>query len=54
VSGTINGSTISFGAVSGTQTVVYDGSISGTTMTGTYTAPAACVDAKGTWTATKK
>jgi hypothetical protein len=21
---------------------------------GTYTAPAACVDAKGTWTATKK
>jgi hypothetical protein len=54
VSGSISGTTITFGAVSGTHTVVYDGTVSGTTMTGTYTAPAACVDAKGTWTATKK
>jgi hypothetical protein len=54
VSGSVNGSTINFGAVSGTHTVVYDGTISGTTMKGTYTAPAACIDAKGTWAATKK
>jgi len=54
VTGSISGSTISFGAVSGKNTVVYNGTISGTTMKGTYTAPAACVDAKGNWTATKK
>jgi hypothetical protein len=54
VSGSVSGSTITFGAVSGTHTVVYDGTVSGTTMKGTYTAPAACVDAKGTWAATKK
>ncbi len=54
VSGSISGSKITFGAVSGTHTVVYDGTVSGTTMQGTYTAPAACEDATGTWTATKK
>lgn len=53
VSGTVSGTTISFGAVSGKNTVVYTGTISGTTMKGTYTAPAACGDAKGTWGATK-
>jgi hypothetical protein len=53
VSGTVNGSTISFGAVSGKNTVVYDGTISGSTMKGTYTAPAGCGDAKGTWQAAK-
>jgi hypothetical protein len=53
VSGSVSGSTITFGAVSGAHTVVYDGTVSGTTMKGTYTAPAACVDAKGNWTATK-
>jgi len=54
VNGTVSGSTISFGAVSGTNTVVYDGTISGSTMKGSYTAPTACEDAKGTWAATKK
>ncbi|MGZ6328591.1 MAG: hypothetical protein ACXWN2_07715 [Candidatus Limnocylindrales bacterium] len=54
VTGSVSGSTISFGAVSGKNTVVYTGTISGTTMKGSYTAPAACEDAKGNWTATKK
>lgn len=54
VTGTVSGSTISFGAVSGTHTVVYNGTISGTTMKGSYVAPAACVNATGTWAATKK
>jgi hypothetical protein len=54
VSGTVSGNTISFGAVSGKNTVVYTGTITGTTMKGTYTAPAACGDAKGTWGAVRK
>jgi hypothetical protein len=54
VTGSVSGSTISFGAVSGKNTVVYNGTISGSTMQGTYIAPAACVDAHGKWTATKK
>ena len=53
VSGTVTGSKISFGVVSGETQIVYDGSISGTTMQGTYVAPARCGDAKGSWTASK-
>ncbi len=54
VSGTVNGAAISFGAVSGTNTVTYNGTVSGSTMQGGYTAPSACEDAQGTWTATKQ
>lgn len=54
ITGSVNGSAISFGAVSGKNTVVYNGSISGSTMKGSYVAPAACADAKGTWAATRK
>jgi len=53
VTGSVNGSSISFGAVSGTNTVTYNGTISGDTMKGGYTAPSACEDAQGTWTATR-
>jgi hypothetical protein len=54
VTGTVNGSTLSFGAVSGKHTVVYNGTVNGNSMNGNYSAPAACVNAKGTWAATKK
>jgi hypothetical protein len=52
VTGTITGSTISFGAVSGQVTITYDGSVSGSKMQGTYAAPA-CGNAKGNWSATQ-
>ncbi len=51
VTGTINGSAISFGAVSGQVTITYTGSIAGTKMQGTYDAPT-CGNAKGNWSAT--
>jgi hypothetical protein len=54
VTGTINGGTISFGAVSGQVKVTYDGSITGAgKMGGTYSASSACASAKGNWTATQ-
>jgi hypothetical protein len=52
ITGTLNGTTIAFGAVKGAQTIDYTGSVSGNTMSGTYSAPG-CDHAKGTWTATK-
>ena len=52
VTGTVNGSAITFGAVSGAVTINYTGSVSGNTMSGTYTAPT-CGDAQGNWSATK-
>ena len=54
VTGTVSGSAISFGAVSGKNTVAYNGTISGSTMKGSYTAPAAFGAAKGTWAAAKQ
>jgi len=54
VTGSVSGSSISFGVVSGQIKIAYDGTISGTTMKGTYAAPAACADAKGSWEAVKK
>ena len=54
VTGSVNGTSISFGAVSGTNTVSYTGTISGSSMQGNYTAPSACESAQGTWTATKQ
>jgi len=53
VSGTVTGSTITFGAVSGKNTVSYTGTISGSTMKGSYSAPDACENAQGTWSASK-
>jgi hypothetical protein len=51
VTGTLTGSSISFGAVSGAVTITYSGTISGNTMQGTYDAPT-CGNAKGNWSAT--
>jgi hypothetical protein len=51
VTGTLNGSSITFGAVSGAVTITYSGAISGNTMQGTYDAPT-CGNAKGNWSAT--
>ena len=54
ITGSVSGSSISFGVVSGQIKIAYDGTISGTTMKGTYAAPATCADAKGSWEAVKK
>ena len=54
VTGAVNGNAISFGAVSGRIQIKYDGSITGSTMKGTYTASAACSDATGAWQAARK
>ena len=54
VTGTINGSKISFGAVSGQVTITYDGNITDAgKMGGTYSASSKCANAKGNWTATQ-
>ena len=51
VTGNVDGTKISFGAVEGTKTITYVGTISGKTMTGTYSSE--CGPSKGTWTAVK-
>ena len=52
VTGNIDGNKISFGAVEGTKTITYVGTVSGNTMTGTYSSE--CGPSKGTWTAVKR
>lgn len=52
ITGSLSGNTISFGAVKGSQTIAYSGSVSGSSMSGDYTAPQ-CGNDKGTWTASK-
>ena len=51
IAGALNGSTISFGVVKGAVEVAYTGSVSGTTMSGTYTT--SCGNAQGNWEAKK-
>jgi hypothetical protein len=51
ITGTLSGNTIAFGAVQGSQTISYSGTVSGNSMSGDYHAPD-CGDAKGTWKAT--
>jgi hypothetical protein len=51
VSGTVEGDKVSFGAVEGNTTITYVGTVSGTTMSGTYTT--ACGNSSGTWQAIK-
>jgi hypothetical protein len=51
VTGNVSGSRISFGAVEGGTSIQYDGTIDGTTMTGTYHSD--CGNSTGTWTAVK-
>ena len=52
VTGNLDGNKISFGAVEGTKTITYVGTVSGNTMTGTYSSE--CGPSKGTWTAVKR
>jgi len=52
VTGSLSGSSISFGAVSGRVTISYTGTVASDTMKGTYSAPT-CGNAKGNWSATK-
>jgi hypothetical protein len=51
VSGNLDGSKISFGAVEGRVSILYEGVVSGTIMTGTYRSD--CGNSTGTWTAVK-
>lgn len=51
VTGTVNGNSLSFGAVEGNNTINYTGTYSGNTMSGTYIS--ACGNSKGTWSAVK-
>ncbi len=51
ITGALNGSTISFGVVKGAVEVAYTGSVSGTTMSGTYAT--SCGSAVGNWQAKK-
>ena len=51
VSGNVDGSKISFGAVEGDTSIFYDGVVTGTIMTGTYRSD--CGNSTGTWTAVK-
>jgi hypothetical protein len=52
VTGSVDGNKISFGAVEGTKLITYVGTVSGNTMSGTYTSD--CGPSKGTWTAVKR
>jgi hypothetical protein len=51
VTGNLDGSKISFGAVEGGTSIQYEGVVSGTIMTGTYHSD--CGNSMGTWTAVK-
>ena len=52
ITGSISGSTITFGAVNGQVSVGYNGTVSGSSMAGTYATD--CGNARGTWTASRK
>jgi serine/threonine protein kinase len=52
ITGALAGNRITFGAVQGAQTIAYTGTISGTSMSGTYAAPQ-CGNGTGNWHATK-
>jgi hypothetical protein len=51
VTGSVSGSVVTFGAVEGNNTINYTGTVSGNTMSGTYTS--ACGNSRGTWSAVK-
>ena len=51
VTGTVNGTSLSFGAVEGNNMINYTGTYSGNTMSGTYIS--ACGNSKGSWSAVK-
>jgi len=49
VQGTVDGSSIKFGTVGGAQVIKYTGTVSGSSMSGSYSTPGG----DGTWSATK-
>lgn len=51
INGSLSGSALNFGVVTGQSQVSYTGTVSGNTMSGTYTT--SCGNAQGTWKATK-
>lgn len=53
ITGTTDGATITFGAVQGTYAIAYEGTVSGDSMSGTYSSPS-CGNAAGTWQAAKQ
>jgi hypothetical protein len=52
INGTVNGSTIRFGTV-GSTAITYSGSVSGTSMSGTYKVKTSSGSVGGPWSATK-
>ncbi len=54
VSGKVSGSTISFGAVKGAETVLFEGNKNGDQMSGDDSSGPSCGDDNGTWVATKQ
>ena len=53
LAGRIAGNMITFGAVKAAETITFSGTITATTMSGTYHSGAACGDDVGTWKAVK-
>lgn len=53
ITGTVEGEQITFGAVEGAYSIAYEGTVSGDTMSGTYSSPS-CGNAAGTWEAAKQ
>ncbi|HEY7452406.1 MAG TPA: hypothetical protein VIA02_07810 [Candidatus Limnocylindria bacterium] len=56
VEGSVNGSSITFGVVASSQTIQYTGTVTGATMSGTWSAVSCSgnVPITGTWEATKR
>jgi hypothetical protein len=56
VEGSVNGSSITFGVVASSQTIQYTGTVTGATMSGTWSAVSCTgnVPITGTWEATKR
>ena len=53
ITGTTDGTSITFGAVEGAYSIAYEGTVSDDTMSGTYSSPS-CGNAAGTWQAAKQ
>jgi hypothetical protein len=53
INGTVNGSTIEFGTVGGSQVITYTGTVSGDSMSGSYKIKTSGGSANGSWSAHK-
>jgi hypothetical protein len=53
INGTVNGNSIQFGTVGGSQVITYTGTVSGDSMSGTYKVKTANGSANGSWNAHK-